>query len=370
MIQIIAGKIKSAQKVVIYGPEGIGKSTFAASFPEALFIDTEGSTTHMNVARTQTPTSWAMLFELIKDIKVAPSLCRTVVLDTADWAEILCTNFLCARAQVKGIEDFGYGKGYTYLEEEFGKLLNLLTELIGVGINVVITAHAQMRKFEQPDEMGAYDRFELKLEKKTAALVKEWADMVLFANYKTYVVNVDNQGAAKGKNKAQGGSRVMYTTHHPCWDAKNRHNLPPELPFEFSSIAHLIGTEPGAPVQTTAPAVVKTDPAPEPPRIVQEPAPEPVAQQPAQKPAEQPQPDMAATSYSGIPKALIDLMQANHVAAEEIQAVVADRGYYPKGTPIKNYDPDFIAGVLVGAWVQVYEMIQKRRNDGGMPFDA
>ena len=88
---------------------------------------------------------------------------------------------------------------------------------------MVLTAHAQIKKFEQPDELGAYDRWELKLEKKTAPLTKEWADMVLFANYKTMVVNVDNQGAAKGKNKAQGGQRVMFTTHHPAWDAKNRY---------------------------------------------------------------------------------------------------------------------------------------------------
>lgn len=46
-----------------------------------------------------------------------------------------------------------------------------------------ICAECMMRKFEQPDEMGAYDRWELKLQKKTAALVKEWADLLLFANY-------------------------------------------------------------------------------------------------------------------------------------------------------------------------------------------
>ena len=55
-----------------------------------------------------------------------------------------------------------------------------------------------MRKFEQPDELGAYDRWELKLGKKTSSqispLVKEWADMVLFANYKTYAVAVDKDG--------------------------------------------------------------------------------------------------------------------------------------------------------------------------------
>lgn len=232
-MKIIRGKLSGARKVCVYGPEGIGKSTFASHFPDPVFIDTEGSTKDMDVARMEAPSSWQMLMEQVKYVKAHPETCRTLVIDTADWAEMLCTEAVCARSQKSGIEDFGYGKGYVYLTEEFGRLLNLLQELVDIGIHVVINAHAKMRKFEQPDEMGAYDRWELKLQKQTAPLLKEWADMVLFANYKTIVVNVDGQGAQKGKNKAQGGKRVMYTSHHPCWDAKNRYELPEELPFDY-----------------------------------------------------------------------------------------------------------------------------------------
>ncbi|WP_459997774.1 ATP-binding protein, partial [Paradesulfitobacterium aromaticivorans] len=205
-MEITRGKIASAQKCVIFGPEGIGKSTFAAQFPNPVFIDTEGSTKHMDVARTPRPSSWAMLLEQVKYFKAHPQKCDSLIIDTADWAEQLCIIEICAKANKGGIEDFGYGKGYVYLAEEFGKLLNYLEELIELGINVVLTAHAQMRKFEQPDEMGAYDRWEMKLQKKTAPLVKEWADMVLFANYETYVVKTDDK-----KNKAQGGKRVINT---------------------------------------------------------------------------------------------------------------------------------------------------------------
>lgn len=59
-MEITRGKIQKAKKVVIYGPEGIGKSTFAARFPGAVFIDTEGSTNDMDVARLPRPTSWNM----------------------------------------------------------------------------------------------------------------------------------------------------------------------------------------------------------------------------------------------------------------------------------------------------------------------
>ena len=63
--------------------------------------------------------------------------------------------------------------------------------------------------------------------------------MLLFMNYKTFVV-VSENGTAKG----QGGKRVIYTSHHPCWDAKNRHGLPEEIEADFSEIAHLFANEP------------------------------------------------------------------------------------------------------------------------------
>ena len=87
-LKIIPGKLGGAMKVVIYGPEGIGKSTLAAKFPRPLFIDTEGSTRHMDVQRTERPTSWAMLLELVRCIKADPGLCSTLVIDTADWAQV------------------------------------------------------------------------------------------------------------------------------------------------------------------------------------------------------------------------------------------------------------------------------------------
>lgn len=373
-MQIIRGKIASAQKVVLYGPEGIGKSTFAAQFPRPLFIDTEGSTKFMDVDRTPRPTSWSMLLQQVQYVRDNPAICGTLVIDTADWAEQLCAEHVCAnRAPTKGekpingIEDFGYGKGYTYLTEEFGRLLRLLEEVVSVGVNVCFTAHAKMRKFEQPDEMGAYDRWEMKLTKNTSPLVKEWADMVLFANYKTYVINVDNQGVQKGKNKAQGGARVIHTTHHACWDAKNRHNLPDEIPMDYAQIAHCIpvtvkhATEPVQEPDTTSPPTTKeVTPAPEAPRPT-----------PAAPVVQKDTAQMPPLSLPGVPRALLDLMAQHSVTEAEIQQVVAEKGYYPSGTPIANYDPGFINGVLVGAWDQVHPLILLTRpptDDEPTPF--
>ncbi|HCW27684.1 MAG TPA: hypothetical protein DGF66_07575 [Lachnoclostridium sp.] len=383
-MQIIRGKIPCAKKVLIYGPEGIGKSTFASRFPEPVFIDTEGSTKDMDVARFEKASSWTMLLDQVRYVKMNPSVCRTLVIDTADWAEQMCVANLCARYGKKGVEDFGYGNGYVYAKEEFGRFLNVLEEVVDAGVNVVLTAHAQMRKFEQPDELGSYDRWELKLGKKTssqtAPLAKEWADMVLFANYKTWSVAVDDKGK---KRKAQGGARVMYTSHHPCWDAKNRYGLPEEMPFEYESIRSIIegGNQTAAKREQPAEPVITSPSAPP----VQTPTPPPaekIPEQPVQQTMDLTPPaneGSVGEAFTGkmsdfepdarIPKALRDLMISNNVNEWDVQRVVEARGYFPGDMPVYDYPKDFIEGVLVGAWDQVYAMIKEMNEKEAIPFN-
>lgn len=388
-MEITRGKIQKAKKVVVYGPEGIGKSTFASRFPDPVFIDTEGSTSSMDVARLPRPTSWNMLLEEIDYIKSHPGECRTLVIDTVDWAEQLCVDHICSVHNKKGIEDFGYGNGYVYAKEEFGRFLNRLTDVIEAGVNVVLTAHAQLRKFEQPDELGAYDRWELKLGKKTASqtspLVKEWADMLLFANYKTYSVAVDKDGK---KHKAQGGKRVMYTSHHPCWDAKNRYDLPEICDFDYQVIKGILEdvsqkAEKKAPApkeqKKEAPAKQPEKPAQKseesfmniPPEADEE-VPYNQADKKEDPPKKKQEPDPSNSETfripDHIPKKLQDLMYPNLVSEEEIMEAVYQRGYFPRNTPFQNLPQDFVDGVLIGAWPQVMNMIREMRSKYNIPF--
>ena len=353
-MNITSGKIMSAQKVVIYGPEGIGKSTMASKFPNPLFCDVEGGTKRLDVRRFDRPSTLEMVIRQIEYVKQNPTLCKTFVVDTADWLEKLCGQSVCANAKKKGIEDFGYGKGYVYQFEAFGKVLNLLEELIDLHINVVVLAHAIMRKFEQPDEAGAYDRWELKLDKRTGPALKEWADAVFFVNYKTYVEKTENN-----KYKATGGMRVMYTEHNPCWDAKNRYDLNSEEPFEYSVIAPFIPSDSNTPtVQLPQPqeeqVTMKEDPISELDRIVED--------------------DTPALEHStstvnipdGIPKALADLMKADNISEEDIQLVVSQKGYFPQDTKIKDYGSEFINGWIITFWDKVRDM-ECQNND--LPFN-
>ena len=342
-MEITSGKIDTAIKTVIYGPEGIGKSTLAAQFPRPVFIDTEGSTVHMDVRRTPRPQSWTELLEQVHWLADRPAELGTLVLDTADWAEALCTETVCARAQKSGIEEFGYGKGYTYLAEEFGRLLTALDLAKDRGVNIVITAHAKMRKFEQPDEMGAYDRWEMKLSKTCAPLIKEWADMVLFACYKTYVVNVDGQGAQKGKNKAMGGERILRTTHNPCWDAKNRFALPEEMPLGYAGIAHLLRDRTA---KGEAEAVAES-----------------ATNAPADAEASAP---AASPPFPGVPEKVARLMRESGVTPEEVVYVVSQKGYFPADMAFRDYPQDFIDGWMLPCWAQIVAKIEENRTK--VPF--
>lgn len=408
-MQITRGKIHGAQKVVIYGVEGIGKSTFAAQFPDPLFIDTEGSTNNMEVARLPKPASWSMLLDEIAYIK-NETPCKTLVVDTIDWAERLCIDFVCARGKKDSITKFGYGEGFIQLEEEFGKFLNRLSDLIESGINVVLTAHAKIIKFEQPDEFGAYDRWELKLGNKTtaktAALVKEWSDMLLFANYKTVSVATDDKGT---KFKGQGKKRVMYTSHHPAWDAKNRHDLPEELPFNYAEIAYCIPggsapkeqassppaqegptywhhqescsvfeVAPGAPLDDTEGLDQLTREEYELWKAAYEKSKKDVEAQQAKEKKLKPNDKHKDVTPPGfiditdVPEELAQLMAEHGVTKQEIQWAVANAGakkYYPEDTPISNYDPQFIQGVLVGAWPQIFAAIKTHRENDDLPFN-
>lgn len=231
--KIEKGKQPKPIRCVVYGPSGIGKSTFASQFPDPLFIDVEGGTHQLDVSRFPVPETWKDLLDEIDAVIAEPDVCRTLVIDTIDRAEVLLTNALLQEKNCDSIESYsgGYGKGYTALQERFQKdLLNRLDRVIAKGVNVTLVAHAMMRKFESPED-PPYDRWELKVSKKVAPIVKEWSDLLLFANYETMII--EDNGKAKAKGKAK---RVVYTTYKPTYDAKNRYGLPDSIPLDFKAL--------------------------------------------------------------------------------------------------------------------------------------
>lgn len=338
--------VRKGIKFVFYGPEGIGKSTLASKLPSPIFIDTEGSTDHMVVCRYPRPRTWEELLDMVDD--ASQQKLKTIVIDTADWAERLCTESLCRTRNWKGIEDLGYGKGYVYQAEEFGKLLDKMTKISDMGINVGFCAHAQLRKIEAPEEAGAYDHWEMKLAKKIGPMVKEWADLLIFCNYKVMVIHGNNP---MEKNHVKGGKRIMYTSHHPVWDAKNRFGLADELPLDYESIRSVFerndAPEPEAPAEPKPKTkkkkvddgTVETGPLPD---------------TPFTGPEEGPAIDTPIAN-------LRRMMNEADITDEQLRRVVADKGHFPEETPIEEYPEHFINKWCIAHFELIKKMIKESK---------
>lgn len=357
-------------KMLVYGVEGIGKSTLAAEMPSPVWIDAEGGTNQLPVARLPRPTSWAMLLDEVRAVRDGEVPCSTLVVDTADAAETLCSRALCAEKAWKSIESLGYGKGYTYLAEAFGRFLDLLSEVVERGRNVCVVAHAYIRKVERPDESGAYDRFELKLTKKVAPMAKEWADMVLFCDYKTYVEKDKN-----GRYKASGGARVIRTTHDPCWDAKNRFGLPDELPMILGDlppeldavVPDMVGKAASSPM--AAPAAERsaeqaTTAEPKAPTEVDTALSRMETDVARGKAMTAPAAGGTATyerpGYPSRMSALADLMERDRVTDAELRHAVGQTGNFPESCLATDYEQEFV-DYLVSGWDRMLRRVEANR---------
>ena len=238
-MQISKGKKKQAVRVVIYGTEGIGKTTLASKFPDPIIIDAEEGSYQIDVQRFDGISTWNDVQESINYVLNDPTCCKTLVLDTADKVEQLLTIQILHDAGVDSIEKVGggYGKGYTILQERFQKeLLFPLDKVIAKGINVVICAHSIVRTITLPDQ-DPYDHYELKCSKKVSPILKEWADILAFCDYKVTVVS--EKSGSKGKAKGSG-KRMMHFNHQPTYDAKNRYGLPDDAEMSYDVIRNVI----------------------------------------------------------------------------------------------------------------------------------
>lgn len=233
-MKIVKGKQAAPVRCVLYGVEGIGKSTLAAQFPAPLFLDTEDGTRQLEVDRVSCP-DWRSLQGAVAELAVEKHGYQTIVIDSIDWAERACGEWMTKKDGKASLEDYPYGKGFGILAEHMARFIELLDNLHRAGLHVLLIGHSKVQRVSPPDQTDGYDRYELRLTKQVSPLFKEWCDALLFCNYRTRVID-----GGDGRKKAVGGKdRIVFCERSAAYDAKNRYGLPEECGLNIEAMAPL-----------------------------------------------------------------------------------------------------------------------------------
>ena len=241
--QIHSGRKPAPRRVLTYGVHGVGKSTFGSMSPKPVFVQTEDGLGEIECDRFPLAETYDQAIAALSELYSEKHPYRTVVVDSLDWLERLIWADVCRKRLVESIEDIGYAKGYVFALTQWREFLEGLSALRNDrGMMVVLIAHAKIERFENP-ETESYDRYVPRLHKLASQVVQEWCDEVLFATYKVYT-KVTDEGFNRKKAKGCGsGERIIRTTERPAHVAKNRLNLPDELPLDWNEYAKYL---PGA----------------------------------------------------------------------------------------------------------------------------
>lgn len=242
MQQIHRGRKHTPPRLLIYGTEGVGKSTTAAGAPAPIFIPTEDGLDQIDCASFPLARNLSDVESALRTLIQEQHEFQTVVIDSADWLERLVWDVLCEQYGVTSIEkvDGGYARGYTHALTHWRRLLSDLNTLRNQrGMCVILLAHAKVEKFDDP-EHAAYDRYSPRLHKHVTALLTEWSDAVLFATRKI-ITKTEEGGFGRDRTIAaglghDGGDRVLRTVGSPACIAKNRYDLPAELPLSWAAL--------------------------------------------------------------------------------------------------------------------------------------
>ena len=219
------GVIHKPPRIVVYGTSGIGKTTFAADAPSPIFLGAEDGTAQLDVARFPEPRTWADVLESIDGLLYESHEFKTLVIDTADWLEPLSMDRV---AEDHKNEDLSYGRDVAFMVNDWRLLLASFDRLRDTKeMCVIVLAHSHVKTYNNP-EGDDYDRYQMKLAPKLAALLGEWPDGVFFANYET--MTHKEKGSRKSKG-IRGTARFLHTERTAAYDAKNRFGLPSRIPL-------------------------------------------------------------------------------------------------------------------------------------------
>ena len=240
-------KISSTLKVapvrcVVYGAGGIGKSTMCAGAPGAVFIRTEQGLNNIDALAVDDPKTWEDIIKSVDFLANEPS-CKTLVIDSIDWAEPMCWDSLCRTKPtekgvfVSDIEDYGFGKGYKHAVGMWRHLISRLDKACDNGKNVVLIAHSQ-RKVVRNLSGEDYESCVIKLQELGCNIIREWADVVGFAELD--IDTISDGGKRKTAKAVSSGRRVLRVGTSPAHCGKSKYSISDTIDLSWESLASAI----------------------------------------------------------------------------------------------------------------------------------
>lgn len=231
-------------RIIIYGDPGLGKTTFGVSAPNPVVIQTEDGLGSLEATAFPLASSYEDVIEALSSLYTEDHDYKTLVIDSLDWLEPLIWQRVCLDNKIETIEKLAYGKGYVEAVYHWRSFFDGITALRDAkGMTIIMTAHNEIKRVEDPT-LPAYDRHDLKLHKRAAAVAEEFADVILFAASQTNTVTEDAGFNQKRTRAVTTGQRVMHTVGQPAFLAKSRFPLPPVLPLAWSALSDAMSAKP------------------------------------------------------------------------------------------------------------------------------
>lgn len=245
---IRSGINKVPPKVLLYGGEGIGKSTWASEIPDVVFLPTENGLDELDCHAFPKAENLDEFMENLKSLNDEPHGYQALVVDTMTNLERLIQEDICKNnGPHKSIElvGGGYGKGYTFVAEKVREITKIFDYFHSKGMAIIILSHSKSETFNDP-EGPAYDRWSPRLHKKVADVLVEWASFVGYASVRKRFTEVESSGG-KTKNIAKaigkdGAERYIRFVGGPSCVAKHRgQGFPGELSLDWKDFNAAIG---------------------------------------------------------------------------------------------------------------------------------
>lgn len=229
-------KVRADQppRLLIYGPEKMGKTTLASEFPAPVFLQTEkGESGSLELDSFGHLTSFEAVIEAIGVLAAEEHSFQTVVVDSVSALQKLIWQRVCQDGNVKSIEDYdkGFGKGYVAADNYWLEIIDGLNFLRNERkMAVVLIGHAIIGKFDDPETLS-YSTYGIDLQKRADALLKREVDAILLVK-KDVTIKHEDAKKGEGRARADGGeTRWIYTEGKPAFTAGNRYDMPPKIVY-------------------------------------------------------------------------------------------------------------------------------------------